>query len=94
MMQFCFPTIYWHFSVGHIELEDLEEQCVPNTEWNCNVRTSRGVEYDWNTFLQTIQPYFKELPYKKPTSLDFRDPWMNVYGKGSYQLINMFLKVK
>lgn len=85
MMQFCFPTIYWHFSVGHIELEDLEEQCVPNTEWNCNVRTSRGVEYDWNEFIQRVQPYFSSLSYKEEGALKFSDPWMNVYSKGCYQ---------
>ena len=85
MMQLCFPTIYWHFSVGNIDLEDLEDQCVLNKEWNCNVRTSRGVEYNWNQFLKTIQPYFTHLPYKKQASLKFSDPWMNVYSKGCYQ---------
>jgi uncharacterized protein (TIGR02466 family) len=85
MMQLCFPTIYWHFSVGHIDLEDLEDQCVLNKEWNCNVRTSRGVEYDWNEFLKTIQPYFTQLPYKKESTIDFAEPWMNVYSKGCYQ---------
>ena len=85
MMQYCFPTVYWHFHVGQIDFGDLENKCVVNKEWNCNVKTSRGVEYDWNQFLQTIQPYFTLLPHKKQGSLNFSDPWMNVYGKGSYQ---------
>ena len=86
MMQYCFPSVvFWYLNVGQIDFGDLENKCVVNTEWNCNVKTSRGVEYDWNEFLQTIQPHFKELPYKKPTTLNFGCPWMNVYGKGSYQ---------
>ena len=85
MMQLCFPTIYWHFHVGKIDLEDLEDQCVVNNEWDCLVKTSRGLEYDWSNFLDTIQPYFLSLPYKKQGSLNFSDPWMNVYTKGCYQ---------
>ena len=85
MMQLCFPTVYWHFNVGQIDFGDLENKCVVTKQWNCDVKTSRGVEYDWNEFLQTIQPYFTQLPYKKEASLNFSDPWMNVYNKGSYQ---------
>jgi len=85
MMQYCFPTIYWHFSIGHIELSDLEEQCQVYDEWNCLVKTSRNVDYDWSKFIKTIQPYFLQLPYKVDGSLQFDDPWMNVYTKGCYQ---------
>lgn len=85
MMQLCFPTIYWHFQIGDINLEELEDQCVINEEWNCLVKTSRGVEYNWNKFLQKIQPYFNTLSYKKEGSLTFSEPWMNVYEKGCYQ---------
>lgn len=85
MMQLCFPTVYWHYHVGHIDVNDLVNQCVVNTEWNCLVKTSRGVKYNWSTFIETIQPYFLQLPYKKQGSLKFSDPWMNVYEKGCYQ---------
>ena len=65
MIQFCFPTVYWHFSIGQIDVDNLENKCLINTECDCKVKTSRGVEYNWNEFLQTIQPYFLQLPYKK-----------------------------
>lgn len=85
MIQFCFPTTYWHFSIGNIDFKTLESKCIINTEWNCLVKTSRGVEYNWNEFLQTIQPYFLQLPFKKEGSLSFSEPWMNVYESGCYQ---------
>lgn len=85
MMQYCFPAIYWHFHVGQIDFGDLESKCVVNDEWNCKVKTSRGVEYDWNKFVQTIQPFFNQLPYKEENLLNFTIPWMNVYTNGCYQ---------
>ena len=85
MMQLCFPTVYWHFSVGSFDFGGLENQCEINTEWNCLLKTSRGVKYDWNPFLKKIQPYFLQLPFKKQGSLKFDDPWMNLYTKGCYQ---------
>ena len=85
MIQFCFPTTYWHFSIGNIDFKTLESKCIINTEWNCLVKTSRGVEYNWNEFLQTIQPYFLQLPFKKEGSLSFSEPWMNVYESVCYQ---------
>jgi len=85
MIQYCFPTIYWHFKVGKIELDDLIDSCVSNNEWSCNVKTSRGVEYNWDGFLTHISPYFLQLPYKKKGSIKFDTPWMNVYTNGCYQ---------
>ena len=85
MIQYCFPTIYWHFHLGNIDFNNLEKSCVVNKEWNCLVKTSRGINYDWNLFLKTIQPYFLQLPFKQKGSLNFSEPWMNVYTKGCYQ---------
>ena len=88
MMQYCFPTIYWHFHAGQFDFGDLENKCVSirqTDEWNCEVKTSRIIEYNWNKFLDLIRPYFLELPYKTTGLLDFSKPWMNVYTKGCYQ---------
>ena len=86
MMQRCFPSIYWHFSVGRVDLDDLVDQCAcVNTEWNCVVRTSRGIKYDWTRFISAIHPFFMQLPFKKEGTLQFNSPWMNVYSKGCYQ---------
>ena len=88
-MQLCFPTIYWHFHVGKIDFNNLEELCTVNTEWECLVKTSRGLDYDWSNFLEIIHPYFSQLPFKQNDymtgDLQFSEPWMNVYTKGCYQ---------
>jgi uncharacterized protein (TIGR02466 family) len=88
MIQYCFPSVYWHFSVGHIDFGDLIDQCVVNSEWNCLIKTSRSkeIKYDWGHFIDVISPYFLKLPYRnKQVSLKFNVPWMNVYEKGCYQ---------
>jgi hypothetical protein len=85
MMQRCFSSFYWHFSIGTIDMKDLVDQCVVNREWNCLVKTSRGIKYDWTPFINFIHPYFLKLPIKGEGTLRFGPPWMNVYEKGGYQ---------
>lgn len=89
MIQYCCPTIFWKFNVGYVDLKNVEEKCVYSEytkDWNCLVKTSRGVEYNWSHFIQKIIPYFENLSYKQGVSLKSSgDPWMNVYEKGCYQ---------
>jgi len=84
-MQFCFPTIYWHFKIGKIDFSNLKDLCILTDEWDCLVKTSRSVDYDWNEFLSKIEPFISQLPFKKSINLKFEVPWMNVYEKGGYQ---------
>lgn len=85
MMQFCFPTIYWKFTIGKIDFGNLETKCIADKYFYCNVKNSRSLQYDWNNFLEKIKPCFLELPYLNHPLPIFSDPWMNVYNKGSYQ---------
>lgn len=85
MMQFCSPTVYWHFNVGKIDLGQLEEKCLESNEWNCLIKTSRGINYNWKNFLNFVKPYFLQLPFREDGYLKFDEPWMNVYNYGDFQ---------
>jgi hypothetical protein len=86
MIQYCFPTIYWHFNLGtDIDLAYIEEMCASETDWACNVKTSRKQPVDWSNVFPFLLKAFQQLPFKGTQNICFELPWMNVYEKGGYQ---------
>ena len=81
------PSFFYKENIGErLDYDYLIDKCTINDEWQCSVKTSRGIKNDWSKLEKIVSEKLKNFPLRKNNfKLSIETPWMNVYENGDYQ---------